>query len=475
MTAEQAPEGASQNPWGGRFAKPIDELVEAYGSSIEQDRPLLPYDIRGSIAHARMLGRQGIIPAEDAGANVTALEQLAEDATAGRFELRAELEDVHMNVEAELERRIGAPARRLHTARSRNDQVITDFRLLVRDGAAQVLALLRDLQRVLLDLAAQHVDTIMPGYTHLQVAQPVVLAHHLLAYWQMLARDVRRFRAVYDSANVSPLGSGALAGSPYPLDREAVAAELGFAGITENSMDAVSDRDFLLEFHAAAAICMAHVSRLAEEIILWSTREFGFITLDDAFATGSSIMPQKKNPDVAELARGRTGPVFGNLMATLSLIKALPLTYNRDLQLDKPPYLQSFEILTSTLQVFAAMLPTITWNTTRMREAAVSGYALATDVADYLVRKGLPFREAHGIVGRLVAQAVADGKELHELSLAQYRALSPLFEEDVLAISAERAVDGRDVPGGTSRRRVREQLAAARAAMAADESDDARG
>jgi argininosuccinate lyase len=458
---------SSSKLWGGRFASETNPLVEAYTESIAQDAALLPYDIAGSVAHATMLGRQGIIPEEDAHAIVDGLLAIAEDARAGRFTLRPELEDVHMNVEAELERRIGAPAGRLHTARSRNDQVLTDFRLLVREAARAVVAELRRLQRALVEEAERHLGVVMPGYTHLQPAQPVLLSHWLMAYWEMLRRDERRFLAVVRSANVSPLGSGALAGLPYPLDRGLVAQELGFAGITGNSMDAIADRDFALEYHAAAAICMMHLSRLAEELILWSTREFGYVVIDDAFATGSSIMPQKKNPDVAELARGRTGHVYGNLIATLTMMKALPLTYNRDMQEDKGPLLRTHEILLSTLQVFTEMLLTLTWRTERMRDAAAAGYALATDIADYLVRKGLPFREAHAVVGRLVRYAEVAGKDFTDLSLEEYRRFSPLFDEDVTRIDLDRAVDGRDVLGGTARRRVEENIAHARAWLAA--------
>ncbi len=446
----------------GRFGTGMHALVEAYTSSIDQDAALLPYDIEGSRAHAAMLGKQGIIPAADAAAIERGLSAIADDAEAGAFQLRPEQEDVHNNVEAELERRIGPAAGRLHTARSRNDQVVNDFRMLVRDTAELVAEKLHDLVEALVDLAEQHIDTVMPGYTHLQLAQPVLLAHHLLAYGQMFSRDAERFWAVSESANVLALGSGALAGLPYPLDRDFVANELGFDRLSPNSMDAVSDRDFVLEFHSAAAICMMHISRLSEEIILWSTREFGFITLDDAFATGSSIMPQKKNPDVAELARGRTAIVYGNMVSAFALMKALPLTYNRDLQEDKAPFLHTVDLLVPTLEVFTAMLPTITWHKERLREAAIAGYALATDVADYLVRKGLPFRQAHEIVGRLVRHAVEQRKELSELSLDEYRRFSDLFQQDVLAITADNAIDARNVYGGTARQRVREQIALAR-------------
>ena len=446
----------------GRFAKRMDPLVEEYTSSIEQDAALLPFDIAGSRAHAAMLGQQRIIPAADAAAIERGLSAIAADAETGAFRLRPEQEDVHMNVEAELERRIGAPAGRLHTARSRNDQVVNDFRMLVRDTAEMVSEKLHDLAEVTVNLAEQHLDTVMPGYTHLQLAQPVLLAHHLLAYFQMFARDAERFWAVSESANVLALGSGALAGLPYPLDRDFTANELGFERVSPNSMDAVSDRDFVLEFHAAAAICMMHISRLSEEIILWSTREFGFITLDDAYATGSSIMPQKKNPDIAELARGRTALVYGNMVAAFALMKALPLTYNRDLQEDKGPFLQSVDLLVPTLEIFAAMLPTITWHKQRLREAAGAGYSLATDIADYLVHKGLPFRQAHEIVGQLVRYADAQHKDFPDLSLGEYRQFSDLFDQSVLKINLDTAIDGRNTAGGTARQQVRDQIALAR-------------
>ncbi len=449
---------ADDKRWGGRFEKQTNPLVEAYTSSIGQDEALLPFDIAGSIAHATMLGAQEIVDARDVRKIIDGLASIATDALNGTFELRDDLEDVHMNVEAELERRIGPAAGRLHTARSRNDQVVTDFRMLVRMVSQQIVLLLADLQTVIIEMAEQHLDTIMPGYTHMQLAQPVVLAHHLMAYFEMFRRDLWRFFEVADQANESALGSGALAGLPYPLDREATAAALGFERISANSMDAVSNRDFVIEFHSAASICMMHISRLSEELIIWSTREFGFVTFDDGFATGSSIMPQKKNPDVAELARGRTGMIYGNLMAALTLMKGLPLTYNRDMQEDKGPLLDSADVIVTTLEVFAQMLPALTWHKERMREAAGAGYSLATDIADYLVRKNMPFREAHTVVGKLVRYAESNGKEFGELTLAEYLQFSDRFDESVLGIDLESSVDGRDVPGGTARVRVRQQI-----------------
>jgi argininosuccinate lyase len=341
--------------------------------------------------------------------------------------------------------------------------VITDFRLLTRALTTEILSGLLQLQTVFVELAEANLGVIMPGYTHMQLAQPVLLSHHLMAYFEMFRRDTRRFEQLVEAVNESPLGSGALAGLPYPIDRESTAHALGFDGITANSMDAISDRDFVIEFHSSASICMMHVSRLSEELIIWSTREFGFITLDDGFATGSSIMPQKKNADVAELARGRTGLVYGNLIAALTMMKGLPLTYNRDLQEDKRPVLSSAKTLLDTLQVFAAMLPTLTWNVARLREAAGAGYSLATDIADYLVRKQLPFREAHTVAGKLVRYAESRGKDFSDLSLEEYRQFSDLFDASVLEIDLDSSVNARDVPGGTARGRVNDQIAAARA------------
>jgi argininosuccinate lyase len=462
-------EGSVNQPaklWGGRFSRPTDQAVEAYTSSIEVDRRLVREDIAGSIAHARMLARQGIIPGEEAERIIAGLEAVLGEVERGEYVFDPAHEDVHLNVEARLTALIGPEAAgKLHTARSRNDQVALDLRLFTLRAIDDTVAAIRRLQGVLLDLAEQHVDDVLPGYTHLQRAQPVVLAHHLHAYVEMLERDAGRFRDAAARAAVSPLGAGALAGVPYPLAPEAVAQELGLPAVTENSLDAVSDRDFIVEYEAAAAICMMHLSRLAEEIVLWSTPEFGFLTLDDAFTTGSSIMPQKKNPDVAELARAKTGRVYGNLMAILTVLKALPLAYNRDLQEDKPGFFDTVDTLLATLDVMMRMLPAITFHTDRMRAVARANYALATDVADYLVRKGMPFRQAHHVVGALVSYALRQGKELHELTPAEYRQFSPLFDEDVRAIDLTDSVNARDVPGGTAPRRVRAALARARARL----------
>ena len=455
--------------WGGRFERPTDAAVDAYNASLGFDRRLYREDIAGSVAHARMLARQGVIPQADADRIVEGLGVVLAEIERDEFVFDEAQEDIHMAVEARLTALIGAEtAGKLHTARSRNDQVALDMRLFARGAIDRTLALLRGLRGALLAMAERHLDVIVPGYTHLQRAQPVLLGHYFLAYAEMFERDSDRFADCRRRTDVMPLGSGALAGVPYPLDREWVAAELGFAAVSRNSLDAVADRDYLVEYHAAAALTMAHISRLAEEIVLWSSAEFGFITLDDAFATGSSIMPQKKNADVAELGRGKAGRVYGNLMALLTTLKALPLAYNKDLQEDKEGFFDTVDTLTATLDIFTRMLPTIQVNAERMRAAAIAGYALATDVADYLARKGVPFRQAHHIVGALVQEAIQQGRELHELPLEAYRRHSELFEEDVLAIDLWASVSARDVPGGTAPRRVRQALAAAKERLAAE-------
>ena len=456
-------------PWAGRFARKTNPLVDAYTSSLDVDATLYSEDIRASIAHARMLARKRIIPRPDAEAIVRGLREIEGEIEEGKFAFDAALEDIHTNIEARLAEKVGSDvAGRLHTARSRNDQVATDLRLYTKDAIEHLMSALYDLQAALLDLAEKNRNAVMPGYTHLQRAQPVLFAHHLLAYFEMLERDFSRFAGCYVHADVLPLGSGALAGVPYPVDRASVAKELGFGSVSRNSIDAVSDRDFVAEFLACAAICSSHISRLAEEIVLWSTAEFAFIELDDAFATGSSIMPQKKNPDVAELARGRTGRIYGNLVRFLTVLKGLPLSYNRDLQEDKDPLFDTHESLLLTLIVLAAMLPTIRVDQDRMRAAAASGYMLATDLADYLVRKGLPFREAHQAVGKLVQYAIKRGKGLSELTLKEYQRHSPLFGEDVLRLDVEASLRARDVPGGTAPRRVEEELKKARQRLTAE-------
>ena len=443
----------------------VDTSVSSYTSSIGYDRRLYRQDVAGSIAHARMLARQAIISEEEAAAIVGGLEAVRGEIESGSFPWREELEDVHMNVERRLFETIGEAAGKLHTARSRNDQVALDLRMYAKEvisGCGESLHRLRD---ALVTQAEDNLRVVMPGYTHLQRAQPVLFPHHVLAYFEMFGRDDRRFRQAYESADVLPLGSGALAGVPYPIDRESVAEELGFGAVSSNSMDAVADRDFILDFQSAAAICMVHVSRLAEELVIWSSEEFGFVRLGDEYTTGSSIMPQKRNPDVAELGRGKSGRVVGNLVGMLTVLKGLPLTYNRDLQEDKEGFFDTVDVLLPTLEVFAGMVSTMRVNPRRMAEASMGGHVLATDVADYLVGKGVPFREAHGVVARLSAHASDAGKRLDELSLETYRRFSERFDEDVLRIGVESSVAARDVPGGTSYARVEQAAADARAQL----------
>ena len=439
-----------------------------YIASVGYDRRLYRQDIAASMAHARMLGRQGIITEEDAQLICSGLQSILQEMENGAFPWSEELEDIHMNVEARLYQKIGEAAGRLHTARSRNDQVATDVRLYCKEAIQETIARLRALQEALVAVAHGNAGVVMPGYTHLQRAQPVLFAHHLLAYFHMLQRDRERFGECLRRTDVLPLGSGALAGVPYPIDRDFVAEELGFSRISPNSMDAVSDRDFLVEYHANAALCMAHLSRLSEELVLWSSQEFGFVRLSDEYTSGSSIMPQKRNPDVAELARGKTGRVYGHLFGALTLLKGLPLAYNRDLQEDKEGFFDTVDTLLGTLSVFAGMVATIEIDRDRMREAAGDAPMLATDLADYLVRKGEPFRSAHGIVADLVRYAESRNVSLDKLEIGEYRRLSPRFDEDVYEISAESSVAGRDVPGGTGPRRVEDALQEATRLLEAD-------
>ncbi|MDD4237245.1 MAG: argininosuccinate lyase [Desulfotomaculaceae bacterium] len=455
--------------WGGRFQKETDHLVEDFHSSISFDQRLYKYDIKGSIAHARMLGRCGIITEKEAGALVRGLEEVLAEIEAGKAEFSVEAEDIHMNVEQLLTAKIGALGKKLHTARSRNDQVALDIRMYLKDEIDQVSGLLRQLQESLLNLAERHLGTLMPGYTHLQRAQPVTLAHHLLAYCQMFGRDEDRLADCRRRADEMPLGAGALAGTTFPLDRQYVAEQLGFAAITQNSLDAVSDRDFAVEFTAAASLVMVHLSRFCEEIILWSSAEFAFIELDDAFSTGSSMMPQKKNPDVAELIRGKSGRVFGNLQTLLTMLKGLPLAYNKDMQEDKEALFDAVDTVKKCLLVFRPMLETMRVKEDNMKEAASKGFTNATDLADYLVRRGLPFREAHEVAGKLVFHCLQQRIALDQLSLEDYSKFSPLVEEDVYdAISLTRCVDARRVPGGPALEAVREAIAKARQRMAGE-------
>lgn len=450
-----------QRTWGGRFEGDMDSLTRDYTAG--SDEGLYEYDIAGSVAHARMLGRQGIIPAEDADAIIIGLGEVLEDFRAGRVQWQPELEDIHTHVEVRLREKIGEAAGRLHTARSRNDQVSLLNRLLTRGVCEDAIRGTSALVNVLCDLGEKHAADPMPGYTHVQRAQPITLGHHLLAYGEMLLRDRDRFQDCLGRVAVMPLGSGALAGSPYPLDRQMVAYELGFREISRNSLDATADRDFVAEFAAACAITQMHISRLAEEVVLWASAEYGFLKLPDGFATGSSIMPQKKNADVAELARGRTGRVYGELMAILTTLKGQPLAYNRDLQEDKPVIMAAANVVLPTLRIFAAMMPQLQFQLPRMRKAAGESFSLATDVADYLVKKGLPFRDAHGVVGSLVRECEARGCELNALPLEIYQSNSALFEADILELDVESALAARNIPGGTAPRQVRiaaEQLRA---------------
>ena len=433
----------------------------AYTVSIHYDRRLYRQDIAGSVAHARMLARQGIIDVEDAAAIIDGLELVKREIESGDFPWDAALEDLHMNIERRLHQLIGPAAGRLHTGRSRNDQIALDMRLYAREVIADASAGLRGVQRALLGLARRYQGVVMPGYTHLQRAQPVLFAHHMLAYFEMFQRDIGRMEDCRKRADVLPLGSGALAGVPYPTDREFLARELGFSAISANSMDAVSDRDFVVEFMSAAALCMMHFSRMSEELILWSSGEFGFVRLADEFTTGSSIMPQKRNPDFAELARGKTGRVYGDLMGLLTTLKGLPLTYNRDLQEDKEGFFDTVDTLQTTIEVFAAMLPGLTLNADRVESLAGESGMLATDLADYLVGKGVPFREAHGIMRELCRHCDERGIGLQDLPIAEYRKYSPLFESDVYQVTAESSAAARDVPGGTAPNRVAEALARA--------------
>jgi argininosuccinate lyase len=446
----------------GRFSKPADRLVTQYTASLPFDRRLYRQDIAGSIAHARMLAARGIITEAEAAAIIGGLEEIRGEIERGEFEFRDELEDIHMAIEARLIEKIGEAGRKLHTARSRNDQVALDMRLYVREAIGGATVRIKDLQRALLDQAQANIKVVMPGYTHLQVAQPVLLAHHLLAYFEMLQRDVERFEDCLERADVMPLGSGALAGVAYDIDREFLARELGFSRISRNSLDAVSDRDFVLEFEAASSICMMHLSRLAEELVLWSSAEFDFVEIDEAYATGSSIMPQKRNPDTAELARGKTGRVYGHLMALLTTMKGLPLAYDKDMQEDKEGLFDAADTLNMTLEVFAGMVGTLKVKGESTARAAGRGYILATDLADYLVRKGEPFRRAHDITGRLVSYAAEKGKTFRQLDMKEYRKFSRLFDEDVRKINIRSSLAARDVPGGTAPRRVRQALRRAR-------------
>lgn len=448
--------------WGGRFTKAADKTVEGFTSSLAFDRRLYKQDIQGSIAHARMLGRQAIISAADAAAIEQGLTEVLAEIEAGQFPFRREYEDIHLNIEKRLIEKIGPAGGRLHTARSRNDQVATDVHLWVKVEITAVQALVSDLQGALLDRATEHKDVIMPGYTHLQRAQPILLAHHLLAYFWMLERDQGRLADARKRADISPLGAGAMAGTTFPIDRAFTAKELGFAAVYPNSMDAVSDRDFILEFLSAAAICQMHLSRLCEELVNWSSTEFGFVEMDDSYSTGSSIMPQKKNPDVAEIVRGKTGRIYGDLMALLTVLKGIPLTYHSDLQEDKERLFDAVDTLKACLTVTAGMIATLKFNTDRMATAVRQDFSNATDLADYLAKRGLPFREAHEVVGKLVLHCIQAGKFLADCSLTELQQFSTIIGEDVYhAIAPETCVELRTSQGGTGPAEVEAQLASA--------------
>ena len=446
--------------WAGRFQKETDERVNDFNSSIRFDCRMYRHDITGSLAHAAMLAQQGIISAEDAQLIAEGLSGILKDLESGALEINLAAEDIHMFVEEELTRRVGDAGKRLHTARSRNDQVALDLRMYLRDECDEIITLLMQLCAVLCEKAGGHLETVMPGYTHLQRAQPITLAHHLMAYAQMLLRDIERVDAVFHRINFAmPLGSGALAGTTYPLDRSLTARLLGFEGLTANSLDGVSDRDFCVDIAEAVALIMVHLSRFSEEIILWCSWEFKFIELDDAFATGSSIMPQKKNPDITELVRGKTGRVVGDLVALLTMLKGLPLAYNKDMQEDKEAVFDAVDTVKLCLSTVIPMIETMRVLPENMRAAAAKGFINATDCADYLVKRGLPFRDAYKITGGLVAYCIEQGKTLETLTLEEYQSASPVFHEDVYeAISLEACVRERKVYGGPAPERVQEQI-----------------
>lgn len=445
--------------WGGRFSKETDALVNDFNSSIRFDSRMYQEDIDGSVAHAGMLGRCGIIPQADAELIQKTLLEIKQDIKEGKAELSVDAEDIHMNVETLLIARIGDVGKHLHTGRSRNDQVALDIRLYLRSACDEVRAMVRTLMETLLTLAEEHVDTIMPGYTHMQKAQPITFAHHLMAYFEMLKRDEERLSECRKRINVMPLGSGALAGTTYPLDREFVAEALGFQSVTNNSLDGVSDRDFAIEFCSDLSMLMMHLSRFCEELILWSSHEFSFVEMDDAYSTGSSIMPQKKNPDVAELIRGKTGRVFGDLTTLLTMMKGLPLAYNKDMQEDKEAVFDALDTVLLCLPVFTNMVKTMKVRKDVMLKGAKGGFANATDVADYLVKKGVPFRDSHSIVGQMVAKAISLSKNLDDFTLEEFKECSPLIEEDIYeAISMQTCVGDRKVKGGPAPERVRQEI-----------------
>ena len=453
---------ALEKPWGGRFQETTEKMLEEFSASVHYDRRLYRQDIAGSKVHARMLARQGIISDKDADAIIKGLNEIEKEIASGNFVWSHELEDVHMNIEQALVDRIGEAGKRLHTARSRNDQVATDIRLYLREEIDRLDGLLSLLQEAFLHQARAHQDLILPGYTHLQRAQPVLWPHHMLAYFEMFRRDKDRLQDCRKRVNICPLGSAALAGTGFPIDRKYVAEELGFHGITANSLDAVSDRDCIIEFLATASILMAHLSRLSEELILWTSEEFSFVDLPDSFCTGSSIMPQKKNPDVPELVRGKTGRVYGHLMSLLTIIKGLPLAYNRDLQEDKEALFDTVDTVCASVEIMAALVARLVPRKEHISRIVTQGFLTATDLADYLVKKGMPFRQAHSVVGKAVSQCISQGKELTDMSLEDLKAFSSLIDGDIFdVLSIEGSVGTRRCPGGTAPERVAEALAKA--------------
>ncbi len=462
---------APKTPWGGRFSKPTDEFVVEFGASLPVDKRLAGEDVRGSIAWAKMLGERGIVTPEEAKKLTRGLAKVRAEIEDGKFEFDPADEDIHMAVERRLTEIVGPVGGKLHTGRSRNDQVAVDSRMYAKRAALELARALTALRATLASLAEEHLGVVMPGYTHLQRAQPVLFSHHVLAYFWMLARDVVRLRAAFIAADVMPLGSAALAGTTFPIDRRALAAELGFGTLSENSIDAVSDRDFLLDLAYACSVAMLHLSRLCEELVLWSSQEFGFVTMDDAYATGSSIMPQKKNPDVAELVRGKSGRVFGDLTALLVLMKGLPLAYDKDMQEDKEAAFDAVDTLAACVRAVDGMVATMRVNEGVMRAAAEGGFMAATDLADYLAGKGVPFREAHEVVGKLVAKLEASDRTLADATIEDLKAASEEFGEEAVAlVGADEVVRRRQSAGGTNPDRVKQQLQAARATLAADEA-----
>jgi argininosuccinate lyase len=450
--------------WGGRFQKNTDKIVDDFHSSIRFDSRMYKQDIIGSITHAKMLGNCGIIPPQDSELIQKALFEILSDIDSGQIEFETDAEDIHMNVEKILIERIGDVGKKLHTGRSRNDQVALDIRMYLKSEIAELDNLICSLLNTIIKLSEENLDTIMPGYTHLQRAQPITFAHHLMAYFQMFRRDTERLSDCYKRTNVMPLGSGALAGTTYPLDRSMVATELGFGSITENSLDAVSDRDFVIELASCLSIIMMHLSRFSEELILWSSYEFGFIEMDDAYSTGSSIMPQKKNPDVAELVRGKTGRVYGSLMSILTVMKSLPLAYNKDMQEDKEGIFDSVDTVKLCLNVFTNMLATIKVKGENMLRAAQGGFTNATDIADYLVKKGIPFRTAHEIIGKMVLYCIQNNSSIEQLSINEFKEFSESIQDDIYEeISLKKCISERKLPGGPSKESVQKSIDTARA------------